>query len=222
MPSSARLLSSIGPAVAQVTAPGAGVKLLVDRPDLAELAKRKQWPAPLTAMVRSIISEGVQKQTGADRVDRFLDLCFWLVRDSARVDPPELVEAMAADEEEHARAMAAWQVEFDAARQAIRDAAEGSPERAAALLAAEDLKATKPAPATTNTDRVLAEIDPTTLRRLFVDIEPDEGQLILLPPGDPRRPSEAERMYKFSSGDYFSVGPQILYHQEGGFGTFRT
>lgn len=220
-PSSVRLLDTIGPDVVQVTAPGAGVKLLVDRPDLAEVARRKHWPQPLTAMVRQIIAEGLQKQTATGSIDRYLDLCFWLVRDAARVDPPELVEAMAADEAEYEESLAAWQAEVDAARKELAGAKEGSEEAAAARLLIEDLKSPRPAPQGTHAGAVLRELDGANLKRLFVDIEPDEDQLILLPPGDPRRPRVEERTFKFTQGDLFALAPAIMLHQEGGFGMFR-
>lgn len=218
--SAAALLASIGPDVVQITAPTAGVKLLVDRPDLAEFAKRRNLPAPLSAAVRSIIAEGLQKQTQASNIERYLDLCYHLVASCARVDPPELVEAMEADETEHRRLVDLWQAEFDAARAALA-AASGTDEEAAREAGAQAVAAARPREVTAAVERVLAEIDSSTLRPLFVERDPDEDQLVLLPPGDPGRPSAEHRVFKFAVSDYFTMGPQIMLHQEGGFGMFR-
>ncbi|MCE7938182.1 MAG: hypothetical protein DYG90_06195 [Chloroflexi bacterium CFX6] len=218
--SAAALLASIGPDVVQVTAPSAGVKILVDRPDLAEFARRRNLPAPLSAAVRSIIAEGLQKQTQASNIERYLDLCYHLVASCARVDPPELAEAMAADEAEHERLVGLWQAELDAARAAL-SAAEGTDDETMRRIEAEAVKAAQPKPVTASVDKVLGEIDASELRPLFVERDPDEDQLVLLPPGDPGRPSAEHRVFKFSVSDYFAMGPQIMLHQEGGFGMFR-
>lgn len=218
--SAARLLGSIGPNVVQIKARTADVKILVDRPDLAEFAKRRHLPAPLSAAVRSIIAEGLQKQTQASNIERYLELCYHLVRECARVDPPEIEAAMEIDDAEHVRLLALWQEEIDAARAALA-AASGTDDEAAREAEAKMVLAARPKEVTTQVDRVFREIDSAELKPLFVARDPDEDQLVLLPPGDKGRPSAEHRVFKFSTSDYFDMGPQIMLHQEGGFGYFR-
>ena len=231
-----RLSRVLGPEVAQVLAPITGEKFLVDRPDITELARARHFPAPLTAMVRTIISKGTDQVTAPAQIEQYLSLCYELVLACARVDPPELIEAMDADAEAHEDATRAWQAEvdemeaesrrlFDAKSSAADDGVRESLEREWKVVA-RDLtakRAAKPELDSSRTRAALRAIDADTLKPLFVrpGEDADEDQLILLPPGDSTRPRAKDRTWKFGINDYTQLGAQIMTFQEGGFGIFR-
>lgn len=206
-----RLARTLGPQLAYVTAPYSGETILVQRPDIVALATNKDWPQPLTAAARTLISEGDGALKTPDKIATYMDLQHRAIVLLARVEPAELVEARALDEEATEAAKAAWEAEHKAALEAKDDAA----------VAALTVKA--PTPTTEHRDAVLATLDPDDLKPLFVlpGQEPDDDQLVLLRPGDGRVPDIADGEFKFHMNDLYSLMGQLLTFQAGGLLTFR-
>ena len=118
-----RLARTIGPQLTYITAPYSGETILVQRPDIVALATNKDWPQPLTAAARTLISEGDAGLKTPDRIANYMDLQHRAIVLLARVEPAELVEARALDEEATEAAKAAWDAEHKAALEAKDEAA---------------------------------------------------------------------------------------------------
>lgn len=206
-----RLARTIGPQLTYVTAPYSGETILVQRPDIVALATNKDWPQPLTAAARTLISEGDAALKSPDRIATYFDLQHRAIVMLARIEPPELVEARALDEEAFEAAKAAWEAEHQVALAAKDDAAVSA------------LTARTPTQKTTHRDAVLATLSPDDLRPLFVmpGTEPDDDQLVLLRPGDGEVPDIARGEFKFHMNDLYSLMGQLMTFQAGGLLTFR-
>lgn len=206
-----RLARTLGPQMAYVTAPYSGETILVVRPDIVALATNKDWPQPLTAAARTLITEGDAALKTPERIEKYLDLQHRAIVALARVEPPELIEARALDEE-------AWEA----------DKAEWDRSHRAALAAKDEatlsaLTAAMPTQKTAHRDAALALVDPDTLKPLFVmpGDEPDDDQLILLRPGDGQSPDAARGEFRFHMNDLYSLMGQLMTIQAGGLLTFR-
>lgn len=206
-----RLARTIGPQLTYVTAPYSGETILVQRPDIVALATNKDWPQPLTAAARTLISEGDAALKTADKIATYLDLQHRAIVMLARIEPPELVEARAKDEEAFEAAKAAWETEHQAALAAKDEAAVSAS------------TATAPVAKTEHRDAVLATLHPDDLKPLFVmpGTEPDDDQLVLLRPGDGEVPDIAAGEFKFHMNDLYSLMGQLMTFQAGGLLTFR-
>lgn len=206
-----RLARTLGPQLAYVTAPYSGETILVQRPDIVALATNKDWPQPLTAAARTLISEGDAALKSPDKIATYMDLQHRAIVLLARVEPPELVEARALDEDAFEAAKAAWEVEHKAALESGDE------------VAANALNSRIPKLASDHRDAVLATLDPDDLKPLFVlpGQEPDDDQLVLLRPGDGRVPDIADGEFKFHMNDLYSLMGQLLTFQAGGLLTFR-
>lgn len=206
-----RLARTIGPQLTYITAPYSGETILVQRPDIVALATNKDWPQPLTAAARTLISEGDASLKTPDRIASYMDLQHRAIVLLARVEPAELVEARALDEEATDAAKAAWDAEHKAALEAKDEAAVNA------------LTSKAPAPITEHRDAVLATLDPDDLKPLFVmpGATPDDEQLILLRPGDGDVPNIADGEFKFHMNDLYSLMGQLMTFQAGGLIMFR-
>lgn len=207
-----RLARTIGPQLTYVTAPYSGETILVQRPDIVALATNKDWPQPLTAAARTLISEGDTALKTPDRIATYLDLQHRAIVMLARIEPPELIEARAVDEEEHEAAKAQWEAEHKKALATKDDAAVNA------------LTAQTPTLKTTHRDAVLATLDPDDLRPLFVlpGTEPADDQLIMLRPGDGESPDISRGEFRFHMNDLYSLMGQLMTFQAGGLLMFRS
>lgn len=217
-----RLMRTIGPQVTYVTSPLAGEQILVKRPDVTALATNKDWPQPLTAAARTLIAEGDEKLKTPERIATYMELMYRTVLGLALVEPPELIEARALDDEEYEAARAEW----EAARKPA-DKPKTQDELGAALARlGEVLDKTgggAPVRKDTHRDAVLAGLDPDDLSPLFVAYgkDADEDQMVLLAPGDGRVPDNARGEFKFNNNDLYSIMGQLMTFQAGGLATFR-
>lgn len=206
-----RLARSIGPQAAYVVAPYCGEQILIQRPDLTAFTRHKDWPQPLTSMARTLITEGDTTLKAPERIDNYLDLQYRVIVELARIEPEELAAARARDEAEFKAAQEAWDAEQAAALAAKDQEAAGA------------LQATRPLMKNTHRDEVLAQVDASSLRPLFVTPEdsPDEDQLILLRPGDGEVASAEQGTFRFTINDLYSLIGQVMTVQAGGLITFR-
>ena len=206
-----RLARTMGPRMTYITAPYSGETILVVPPDIVSLATNKNWPQPLTAAARTLISEGDVTLKAPERIGTYLELQHRVIVALARVEPPELVEARALDEEAFNAAKAEWEAEHQAALAAGDEAAVN------------ESTAKTPAAKTEHRDAVLKTLDPDDLRPLFVlpGETPDEDQLILLRPGDGQSPDEAQGEFRFHMHDLYSLMGQLMTFQAGGLIMFR-
>lgn len=206
-----RLARTMGPRMTYITAPYSGETILVVRPDIVSLATNKDWPQPLTAAARTLISEGDTSLKAPDRISTYLELQHRVIVALARIEPPELVEARALDEEDFNAAKAEWESEHQAALAAGDEAAVNA------------TTAKSPTAKTEHRDAVLLGLDPDDLKPLFVmpGQEPDDDQLILLRPGDGESPDEAKGEFRFNMHDLYSLMGQLMTFQAGGLIMFR-
>ncbi len=206
-----RLARTIGPQLTYITAPYSGEVILVKRPDIVSLATNKDWPQPLTAAARTLITEGDAALKTPERIEKYLDLQHRVIVALARVETPEMVEARALDEEESAAATAAWEAAHKAALEAKDEGALS------------DLTSRAPSPTTAHRDAALEGVDPDDLKPLFVmpGQEPDDDQLVLLRPGDGETPNLARGEFKFHMNDLYSLMGQLMTFQAGGLIMFR-
>lgn len=217
-----RLMRTIGPQVTYVTAKESGESILIRRPDIVALATNKDWPQPLTAAARTLISEGDEKLKTPERIGVYMDLMYRAVLSLALVEPPELVEARAMDDEDYEAAMEIWREERKVAKTEAPKVEAALSAALARLEAAVDA-ANAPARQTTHQDAVLAGLDPDGLDPLFVAYGKDAGedQMVLLAPGDGRTPSAELGEFKFNINDLYSIMGQLMTFQAGGLATFR-
>lgn len=206
-----RLARTMGPRMTYITAPYSGETVLVVRPDIVSLATNKDWPQPLTAAARTLISEGDTSLKAPDRISTYMDLQHRVIVSLARVEPPELVEARALDEEAFNATKAEWEAEHQAAL------ASGDESGVNATTAK------TPTATTEHRDAVLQGLDPDDLKPLFVmpGQEPDDDQLILLRPGDGESPDGAKGEFRFNMNDLYSLMGQVMTFQAGGLIMFR-
>lgn len=206
-----RLARTMGPQVTYITAPYSGETILAVRPDIVSLATNKDWPQPLTAAARTLISDGDTALKTPDRIGTYMDLQHRVIVSLARVEPAELVEARALDEEAYNAAKAEWEAEHQAALASGDDAA----------LNASTAKT--PKASTEHRDALLSTLDPDDLKPLFVmpGQEPDDDQLILLRPGDGQSPDAAKGEFRFHMNDLYALMGQLMTLQAGGLIMFR-
>lgn len=206
-----RLMRSIGPQITYVTAPVSGEMLLMRRPDIVALATNKDWPQPLTAAARMLITEGPDSMGTPERIPNYLDLIYRVVLQLACVEPAELIEARAQDEQDYEAAKAAWEAEHKAALKAGDEAGVHATTARTPVLESK------------HTDAALAGVDADSLRPLFVAAgkDADEDQMILLAPGDGLSPNHERGEFKFHMNDLYTVMRQLFVFQAGGLITFR-
>jgi len=206
-----RLARTMGPRMTYITAPYSGETILVVRPDIVSLATNKNWPQPLTAAARTLISEGDVTLKAPERISTYLELQHRVVVALARVEPPELVEARALDEEAFEASRAEWEAEHKAAMASGDEAAIS------------ESTAKTPTAKTEHRDAALKGLDPDDLKPLFVmpGETPDEDQLVLLRPGDGESPDEAAGEFRFHMHDLYSLMGQLMTFQAGGLIMFR-
>lgn len=215
------MMAVLGPRVTYAYASEADVNLLFDRPNLSALARAEHWPQPLTAVVKQIIAErkpdGLKTSFG---VERFLDLCWQIILDTARVETDELLAALEADESEHESLLKEWLTQAQAMQAKIEKTASLTKKAELGRELAEFQKAPPRRP-TREVDAALYRVKPKELRPLFVLENPDDDQWVLLGLEDERRPDPIERLWRFTTNDLLAVGTYILSSQEGGLFRFR-